>query len=387
MFQRKMKKLTAPLLLFFMVFSIMPVQVWAEESTTGSAIEWVPNEDECTDPSHNHGTEGDNADGTEETDEEKAAREEAERLAAEQAAQEEKEAAEKAEAERQALLAAYTDKADELYTKYADTANAANNVAEMTVEEITAAQAEVAEALEAIADFDAEANAVLGDDYTAWAAAQALYALETELENAADTLAQAKADKEAEKEKPKYSEAYQKVQAKIDDMLNWYLKGNMDATEKEIEAIVAEMDSTTAWQAQVEIADIGTLIGETLTEVELELLAENNAVYLTFAEKVNSVSASPNLLGDISEFSVSNLSASYTEASNGGTVKWSGSANSITGSVNNSTMTGSTFSKYYKPEETKLTLTYVGEADVEISFKSINLLIISTASYLVSLQE
>ena len=68
MFQRKMKKLTASLLLFFMVFSIMPVQVWAEESTTGSAIEWVPNEDECTDPSHNHGTEGDNADGTEGTD-------------------------------------------------------------------------------------------------------------------------------------------------------------------------------------------------------------------------------------------------------------------------------------------------------------------------------
>ena len=69
MFQRKMKKLTASLLLFFMVFSIMPVQVWAEESTTGSAIEWVPNEDECTDPSHNHGTEGDNnagnAEGTE----------------------------------------------------------------------------------------------------------------------------------------------------------------------------------------------------------------------------------------------------------------------------------------------------------------------------------
>ena len=284
MFQRKMKKLTASLLLFFMVFSIMPVQVWAEESTTGSAIEWVPNEDECTDPSHNHGTEGDNnAGGTEETDEEKAAREEAERLAAEQAAQaalladykaeadellagyqaaidnmtladveaalaaidtldaaaesemnadtytafvkhdlfaysttllnkqdaleqaakdaeaekaaqEEKEAAEKAEAERQALLAAYTDKADKLYDKYADTANVADNAADMTLDEITAAQDEVDAALDAIADFDAVAQNALGENYAAWAAGHALYTLQAELVNAADALADAKAD-------------------------------------------------------------------------------------------------------------------------------------------------------------------------------------------------
>ena len=321
MFQRKMKKLTASLLLFFMVFSIMPVQVWAEESTTGSAIEWVPNEDECTDPSHNHGTEGDNnsgnAEGTEETDEEKAAREEAERLAAEQAAQvalladytaeadellagyqaaiddmtladveaalaaidaldadakgemnadtyaaftahalfafdadlldkqaeleqatkdkaeqeaKEKEEAEKAEQEqkeaeeaRQALLNEYNTAADELLAQYPE------NVDDMTQEDITAA-------LAAIADFDAEAQAALGEDYAAFAAAHALYAYAAELEAAV----------EEEEEDSEYSEAYREIQTLIDDMLNWYLNGNLDATEEEIEAIIAEMDSTTA---------------------------------------------------------------------------------------------------------------------------------------------
>ena len=71
MFQNKMKKLTATLLLFFMVFSIMPVQVFAEEGiTSGSGVTWVPNEEH--DHDHGDGTEGDNKDG-ELTDEEKAA--------------------------------------------------------------------------------------------------------------------------------------------------------------------------------------------------------------------------------------------------------------------------------------------------------------------------
>ncbi|MBO5366731.1 MAG: hypothetical protein J6A39_08945 [Peptococcaceae bacterium] len=162
MFQRKMKKLTASLLLFFMVFSIMPVQVWAEESTTGSAIEWVPNEDECTDPSHNHGTEGDNADGTEETDEEKAAREEAERLAAEQAAQ-------------AALLADYTAQADELLAGY-----------QAAIDNMTLADVEAA--LAAIDALDADAKDEMNaDTYTAFTA-HALFAYSTTLLDKQDAL-------------------------------------------------------------------------------------------------------------------------------------------------------------------------------------------------------
>ena len=407
MFQRKMKKLTASLLLFFMVFSIMPVQVWAEESTTGSAIEWVPNEDECTDPSHNHGTEGDNnagnAEGTEdngdaqqpanpdategddntgdadsdenanngdqaasdadkdadaEADDKNAADEDANKDAADDEtkddeASDEDKAAEKAEAERQALLDEWTDKADALLAQYTKTA-----VADMTQEDIAAA-------LAAIADFDAAAQAALGEDYAAWAEAQALYAFEVELEAAVE-------------EEEEYSEAYLEVQAMIDDMLDWYLDGNLDATEEEIEAIVAEMDSDTVRMIHMEIGEIDEVIGEyfeagILTELEAENIYANNATFVSLENVINRIGAGVNFLNDtieLSKLNVVNLGVAHTgNTGTNPTVEWTSGTDSIKGSLVGG-YDGSGYNHYYYSGSSTLTFTnnYSSEADISFNY-------------------
>ena len=63
------------------------------------------------------------------------------------------------------------------------------------------------------------------------------------------------------------------------------------------------------------------------------------------------------------------LSGDYTAAANGGTASWSAEGTAISGSVkNDSKLSTSIISKYYKAETTKLILTYTGTEEVELSF-------------------
>ena len=128
------------------------------------------------------------------------------------------------------------------------------------------------------------------------------------------------------------------IQAKIDEMLTYYL-GTTTATEEEIAAVVDAMDSDTIWMAQVEIADIEEAMDE-LTEEQCVYLVEENSSLVSFYEALEAKSTGPNLLSKVTvldgQVSVSDSKGTITVSSDVVTATavnnsyWGSTTNNIT---------------------------------------------------------
>ena len=190
-------------------------------------------------------------------------------------------------------------------------------------------------------------------------------AAETESSTETSTETEASAESEGAAET---SAAYQEAQAKIDDILGYYLveqggltlpSGEMTEEERaafktEIEGVVSAMDSDTVWMVQVEIQDLSAEVEATLTEAEMEALTVANPVFMDFVEAVNAQEVGPNLLA---------VSGSLTDTGIG----LSASGSDYTWTASGSTINGQVGGKYSN-NSTTLTITNSRTAPVVLSF-------------------